>query len=160
MSPGPYRARIPTEPGYAELLGQAIYNFAYMEWNIIWIIERLCPGYLATQPQLHPSGKIAGAFDRAIEQAKGLSADLERQLEGIAARFRKCKDRRNQLLHAHPHTSTSGKQLLLRSKASSKISWDSPLIIDAARDFEALAIDAAKLFHSALKSVGKSRKTL
>src|SRR5262245_32095610 len=36
----------PRDPEYVEARGRAVYNFAYLEWAIVNIIERLEPGYV------------------------------------------------------------------------------------------------------------------
>ena len=38
--------RIPVEQSYLSAVGRATYNFAYLEWGIVWIVEKLRPGYL------------------------------------------------------------------------------------------------------------------
>jgi hypothetical protein len=38
--------RIPVDPEYSCALGYAIYCFCSLEWHVVWIIERLDPGYI------------------------------------------------------------------------------------------------------------------
>jgi hypothetical protein len=38
--------RIPADDRYLRDLGRATYNFAYLEWGVIWIGEKLDPGFL------------------------------------------------------------------------------------------------------------------
>ena len=52
------RQRLPVERSYAELMGYAVYNFTYLEWAIIWLVERMQPGFLATVRSL-TAGAIA-----------------------------------------------------------------------------------------------------
>jgi hypothetical protein len=35
----------PYDPQYIEALGLAVHNFAWLEYNVVWIIEQLEPNY-------------------------------------------------------------------------------------------------------------------
>lgn len=148
-----YKSRIPTDPGYAAALGQAIYNFVYMEWIVVWIIEKLAPGYLRQSPGQKMSGRIANEFKAAISDCGHIGPETRALLSGIADRFSTSKDRRNQLLHAHPFTGERGAQMLGRSEPGQRIAWDISLVSEAAKEFEDLAIDANGLFYERLHPV-------
>lgn len=145
-----YKSRISTDPGYAAALGQAVYNFVYMEWIVVWIIEKLAPGYLRQSPGRKVSGRIAKDFKTAISDCSHIGPETRALLSGIADRFTAAKDRRNQLIHAHPFTGEGGAQMLGRSEPTQSIAWDIPLVHQAAKQFEDLATEASALFYDRL----------
>ena|SRR5437660_182244 len=53
-----YAPRIPVAAAYAAAVGQAVYNFAYLEWAVIWSIEKLRHGELASS-RTKTAGQIA-----------------------------------------------------------------------------------------------------
>ena len=54
-----YRSRIPADPEYIQALGQAVYNFAYLEAIVVSTAGRLG----TPLPKGLTAGKIANAFD-------------------------------------------------------------------------------------------------
>ncbi|MCY4261371.1 MAG: hypothetical protein OXC91_14045, partial [Rhodobacteraceae bacterium] len=63
--------RIPVEDCYLRAFGRAAYNFAYLEWGIIYLVEPVRPGFLSQASNL-TSGQIAGRFSEA---ARSLPAE-------------------------------------------------------------------------------------
>ena len=79
--------RIPVDDGYLRALGRAAYNFAYLEWSIIWLTEPMRKGFLrqASQPT---AGKIADEFPCEVERLDDTAPDRI-QLLSLANDFRK-----------------------------------------------------------------------
>jgi hypothetical protein len=135
------------DPEYVEGLGRAVYNFAYLEWAIVNIIERLEPGYVHEYvSQKKTTGKVAHDLDKAIRRAKGHAA--ETPLTDLHKTFVGLKDRRDKLLHASPMTAPDGAPQL-RYQAHD-IAWDLDTVIKAATKFSQAANAAVHLYYGAL----------
>ena len=63
-----YHPRIPVEARYVQSLGQAVYNFAYLEWGVIWSLEKLVPGYIR-RSEKQTAGAMASEFVDAARKA-------------------------------------------------------------------------------------------
>ena len=67
--------RVPFDADYVKLLGRAVYLFSYYEWIIIYIMERLQPGFLAEYSREHKrgmtSGQVRDRFEKAVENYTG-----------------------------------------------------------------------------------------
>jgi hypothetical protein len=63
----------PCDPQCIEALGLAVHNFAWLEFNVVWIIEELEPNYWGDYVSKEKSaGAVANDLNRAIEgHAKG-----------------------------------------------------------------------------------------
>lgn len=149
LQPMPYHSRIPADPEYLQALGRAAYNFAYLEWVVIWIIVKLSPDGFGSVPKGEPSSKIATALARAVAQTRpALTASLRKRLvKEVEHPFREAIKRRNKLLHAHPYTAKAGNQQL----GGGGIEWPMAEVDSAARMFEEAAIACNSLFHGDLK---------
>ena len=119
------KTRVPFDEDYVKLVGTAVYLFSYYEWTIIYIIERLEPGFVAeySREQTMPSGEVLNRFKRALEQDAG-GHDVDRStLRSCSDEFAGLVDKRNALIHAHPITDIGGAQILnYQSKPSRPIS--------------------------------------
>lgn len=143
-----YKSRITADPDYLRALGQAFYNFTYLEWVVICTIVRLSPDGFGSVPRGEPAGKIATVFTRAINQASpDLQNDLRVRLVKFDEAFRKAiKYRRNKLLHAHPYTESDGEQRLM----GGDLKWSFEAVDEAAKIFEDAAIMGNEIFHGDL----------
>ena len=142
-----YQSRIHADPEYLRVLGQAFYNFTYLEWIVVWTIVELSPDRFGSVPRKQPAGKIAKALTRAIAQASPpLQKDLHRQLVKFDEAYRSSIDRRNKLLHAHPYTEADGEQRLI----GGGIKWPFEAVDGAAKLFEDAAIMGNAIFHGDL----------
>jgi hypothetical protein len=142
-----YHSRISAEPEYLLALGRAVYNFAYLEWGIIWTIVKLSADGFDCVPKGKPAHVIARAFSAAIKNAKPpLSAQLRHQLVKVDESYRAAIKRRNKLFHAHPFTAQDGGQRL----GGGAIEWPLKEIDSAAMEFEETAISCVAVFHGAL----------
>lgn len=144
-----YRPRISVAVEYAQKLGQAIYNFTYLEWAVIWSVEKLSPGFLNEHSTL-TAGQIAQRFLSAIRDCDDLQNQLSSDLVAIAERFQVLTGARNDLLHAHPYTARGGEQRLHRRAKQRSVDWTEGEIDRLAEAFERCAIDLNRIFHDHL----------
>ena len=102
--------RIPHDESYTDLLGKAVYAFAYYEWTIIHIIECLQKGFAHTysRERTMTSGKVSEYFSK-IELA---GRPLELEIAKCRKDFENLCKQRNALIHAHPCTASDGSQIL------------------------------------------------
>ena len=151
------KLRVPFDPDYVELLGKAVYLFAYYEWIIIYLIEVLAPGFLQTYSrgkQPLPSGEVGKRFTSAIGSSRVMAPDHLNELHDCATEFQKLVDRRNALVHAHPITDTDGNQILHYQTSLSRslpdMKWDERSIKDFLVAADA-AVDRAHSLYMKLK---------
>jgi hypothetical protein len=143
-----YQFRIPVEQSYLSALGRATYNFAYLEWGIVWIVEKLRPGYL-NKVRGQTAGQIAREFENAAADIP--DPQLNSRIATLASLFDALVSRRNQLVHGNPISATGGEQrLLYYGKSDNTFEWSEADILQAALDFEAAAIEANDIFHNNL----------
>ena len=108
--------RVPYDDNYVTMLGRAVYIFSYYEWNIVYIVEKLQPGFLREYCRDHryglTSGQLSQRFMNAIRGC-GEEADEERSaLECCQREFDDLVKKRNALVHAHPITDDDDAQVL------------------------------------------------
>jgi hypothetical protein len=144
-----YCFKIPAGQSYLSALGRATYNFAYLEWGIVWIVEKLRPGYI-NKVRGKTAGDIAKEFKKAAVGAAIPDPQLKSRIVALASSFEVLVCRRNKLVHGNPMTATGGEQRLLYSGKSATFEWSESDILDAARDFESAAIEANDIFHNSL----------
>ena len=137
--------RIPVEDEYLRALGRAAYNFAYLEWGIIWLAETIKPGSLRKLPKL-TAGKIARRFKRAVEAVPESDPD-KTPLLTLASRFEALAKDRDRLLHGTPHTASGGEQRLKYGGRHGVKDWTVDKIIDFAGEVATTALDSSKIFH-------------
>jgi hypothetical protein len=132
------RLRVQLESAYAEAIGRAVFIFARLEWDAVWICERLDPGYINNL-----RAKTAG----------GIAKDLTRLTIALpngttfaphCAEFKRLVGIRNKLLHGKPGTAVSGDQNLF----DHGVPWTIEEINDAADEFSTAQIALNPLMHS------------
>jgi len=107
--------RVPVNDEYAGLVGKAVYIFAYYEWTIIWIIEKISPGFVEAYSRGKPmtSGTVLKNLRRTVEGMKSLPESVTREdLSKLIAQFAALIIKRNALIHAHPCIDNDGSQIL------------------------------------------------
>ena len=142
--------RVPAEDTYVTLLGRAVYNFAYLEWAVIYTIETLAPGYLseyagAAKPM--PSGVVANTFRERVIGRTDLSPDLKDKLAACAGRFSRLVNDRNRLIHGHPYTAEDGNQQLGYQGRLPSASWSIEEVDSIAHEFDDAACEMNDVFH-------------
>ncbi|MGN5222925.1 hypothetical protein [Aeromonas veronii] len=107
--------RIPVNDEYAALVGKAIYVFAYYEWTIIWIIEKLENGFVGaySRDRQMTSGAVLQKLREVVAGLNSLPANVTQvELDNCAEKFHGLIFKRNALIHAHPCTDDDGSQIL------------------------------------------------
>lgn len=148
-----YQFRIPVEERYLNAVGRATYNFAYLEWAIVWIAEKLNPGYV-NSVRGKTAGCIAADFESAVLR-QSIDPGLKNRLATLASNFKALVEQRNGLVHANPMTATGGEQRLRDSSKPKKrdaFEFAESDILKLASEFELAAIEANEIFHSALQA--------
>ena len=100
-----YKSRIPADAVYLTAVGQAFYNFSYLEWVAIWTIVKLSPNGFASVPEGEHSIKIADALSAAIaDTSPELDGPLREKLKNFTNHYREAIQSRDALLSSHPYT--------------------------------------------------------
>tara|TARA_R110002096_G_scaffold101785_2_gene225209 strand:- start:461 stop:925 length:465 start_codon:yes stop_codon:yes gene_type:complete len=140
------RERIPASDDYLKALGRATYNFAYLEWGIIWLTETLERGFLSKVSKL-TAGKIANNFE-IIARSIGDYDPQKTEIVSLSVDFKKFVKERNKLMHGNPFTAEDGEQRLLYNGRLGRRDWEVALIEDFADEAALLSIKAGKILHS------------
>ena len=141
----PVRENIPANDQYLRELGRATYNFAYVEWGIVWLAEALEPGFLRDAQTL-TAGQIARRFLTAVEKTPVTEPDLP-ELAALARSFLGLVEERNRLIHGNPFTADNGEQRLLYSGKHGRKDWTEELMQQFSDDAATLGSDAGRLLH-------------
>ncbi len=137
--------RIPVDDGYLRALGRAAYNFAYLEWDIIWLTETMRKGFLRQASQL-TAGLIACEFSREVERLDDTDRDKVR-LQSLANDFKEIVKNRNSLMHGNPHTAEADEQCLLYDGEHGRRDWTVNAMEQFAASAATASIEAGKLLH-------------
>lgn len=113
--------RIPVAEDYLRALGRATYDFACLEWGIIWLTETL-QTVLLKKASTMTAGQIADCFSNVVEILDDTDSDKKRLL-AIASDFAQIVTERNRLMHGHPHTTETGEQRLLYNGKHGRKEW-------------------------------------
>lgn len=144
-----YRPRIPVAASYAAAIGRATYNFAYLEWQIVSICEKLKPGFVYTIGK-NTAGWLARRFQSIIANATPADPSARARLEALAVSFHSLVARRNMLVHGHPFTAHGGEQRLGYAGNGSFVEWTESNILSAAMEFETAAIEGNAIYYKHL----------
>lgn len=140
--------RIPVDDDYLLALGRAAYNFAYLEWGIVWLTETIKVGFLNEVRQL-TAGQIANRFSQAV----GNLADDDPNklaLRSLAWSFTYLVEDRNSLMHANPFTAKGVEQRLLYDGRQGRKDWTIQLIDEFSDQTATASIEAGRLLHGGL----------
>ena len=145
--------RVPFDEDYVRLVGKAVYLFSYYEWAVIYLVERLEPGFVAeySREKSMTSRVVLNRFERALEQNVGGHGVDRMRLESCSHEFGGLIDKRNALIHAHPITDIDGAQILNYqgnpSKPISDMKWKPSDIEKFVEKIDAAAVRANELLH-------------
>lgn len=142
----PVRERVPANDQYLREIGRATYNFAYVEWGIVWLVETLEPGFLHDAHTL-TAGQIARRFLSAVERVPANEPD-QPELTELASRFLGLVEERNRLIHGNPFTAENGEQRLLYSGKHGRKEWTEELLEQFSNDAATLGSAAGRLLHA------------
>jgi hypothetical protein len=146
--------RIPIDDQYAATLGKAVYAFAYYEWTIIYIIEKLEAGFVAEYSRPKKQGLTSGAVKKKLKEVITKTAFpfknvTEPEMLACMDRFEELIEERNALIHAHPITAKDGSQILnyqtSPSKKISDMAWPAAEIERLIQEIDMAAIRAGSL---------------
>ena len=146
--------RVPFDEAYVTLVGTAVYLFSYYEWTIIYVIERLEPGFLPEYCRNHrrgiTSGKVSERFKTAVDNYHGGKGVETTELECCSQIFYDLVQKRNALIHAHPITDEGGAQILnyqaSPSKQISDMKWESVRLEEFIREIDVAAYQIGNVF--------------
>ncbi len=146
--------RVPFDDDYVKLVGTAVYLFSYYEWAIIYVIERLEPGFVAEYCRGHwrgmTSGQVSKRFMKAVEGYAGDRGATKEELWCCCRVFDSLVHNRNALIHAHPITDEGGAQILSYqgspSRQISDMRWEIASIEEFVREVDASACEASNIF--------------
>lgn len=139
------RERIPVENQYLNELGRTTYNFAYLEWGIIWLTETIQNGFLSDAKTL-TAGQIAVRFLEAVTEV-GENEPDKQELTELAIKFNSLVKDRNQLMHGNPFTANGGEQRLKYNGKHGQKDWTTELMQEFADNLALCSIEAGKLLH-------------
>jgi len=101
------------EPSYLQAIGQFVWNFALLEWDVVYIVVKLNNDEWTKTRLNSTSGDISKALARSIEeQAARLPTAYVIRLRAFAKHYEADILERNGLLHVHPYTASDGAQQL------------------------------------------------
>lgn len=146
------RLRVSVDEPYLSSLGLALFVFARLEWEAVYLVEIIygrkhnpasITGYVGSV-----GAKTAGQIANDLTQAvAGMSdAKLKAAVEPHAVEFARLVRRRNDLMHANPATAPNGDQRLFRHGSQ----WTIPEVDDLADEFSACQIEMNDLHHKVL----------
>jgi hypothetical protein len=140
---------IPMNNDYTELIGKAVYAFAYYEWTIIYIMDYLKKGFFSDYSRKKKpltSGAILKKFESLIKDNPNQS------YKNCKNNFSSLIEERNALIHAHPCTSEDGEQILNYQGSIKKVihdlQWNIEIIKEFIKKVDNAEIEAAKILDS------------
>lgn len=136
--PRPYQSRISVEDSYLEAAGQALFNYAYVEGIVAYLVNSVVPGYINLT-----RSRTADEIANDLALSSNIKADQE--LRGVASRFKELTGRRDALLVALPVTASKDHAQILSTLTNTAEEWDEASLWAFAQQAEALAIDSREL---------------
>ncbi|MGU3538422.1 hypothetical protein [Methylobacterium sp. A54F] len=134
-----YISRGPATQDYYSALGQAMFVFSCLEWNLVCIALRIDRDF--ADKKFYKSMTSWKAYEkfRKTFQHKGLGASpLEERLLALADEFSALVKRRNDIVHSQPATGADGSAMLSRYQFIDTFQW-------AIADLDAFTQDAENL---------------
>ena len=136
----PYQSRISVSDEYLEAAGQALFNFAYAEGIVAYLVDSFVPGYINLT-----RGRTADEISGDLQLASLVKPDAE--VSAVSSGFSDLSKRRDDLHLALPVTAANKDQILSTLHQTSE-SWDEETLWSFAKDAEDLAIKARELYQS------------
>jgi hypothetical protein len=137
--------QFPCGEGYLDALGRVVYNFAVLEYSVVWVIELIAPGYMeAYRRGKKTAGEVAKDFRNNVDKLK--DGPVKTKLESLSARFAQLAVDRNDLLHANPAATSNGDSHLIKAGATKFIAWGEPHVVATATRFQDAAIEVLAVF--------------
>lgn len=148
------KTRVPFDEDYVRLVGTAVYLFAYYEWAIIYIVDRLEPGFVNEYCRNKPmmSGQVRQRLKKAVASYRGNQGVTKADIECCSDEFANLIQKRNALIHAHPITDVDGAQILnyqsMPTRPIADMKWDAVDIENFVEEVDSAACRANELLHS------------
>ena len=135
----PYASRIPVEQSYVQAIGQVVYNFATVEWNMVYLGSLISPSFV---------NRESGADFETVAREFSLLSETGTipDTAALSERFTKATARRQALLRSIPITANGGFQELNDSKVTEN-QWTEEAIWAFAKELEDLDIAANALYY-------------
>lgn len=146
------KTRVPFEESYVYLLGQAVYLFAYYEWQIVYIVDCLSQGFVREYSRGRPltSGSVHKRFAAELARGNAPSGASLASLEACRDTFDTLIPRRNALVHAHPITDKVEGQIVAFQADPSRplpdLKWERAHLRTFIQDVDKAACEAGTLF--------------
>ena len=133
---------------YLTALGKAVFSYALLEYRVVWILEKLSPGYIDKYRASFrtTAAKLSSALEDQSNSLAKTRPQLADKLKSLRSEFVELGRQRNDLLHANPASSPSGDQILIRQNFQSHIVWDIDIVRAATAAFAALEAIGAGIF--------------
>jgi len=143
MTPANSSERISVEDRYLCVLGRAVYNFVYLEWAVINLVETFEPGVLSRASSL-TSGQVERTFSK-IARSLPETNSCKNQFQELAKDFRDLVKNRDCLVHGNPYTAKTGEQRLLYNGRHGRKDWTIELLTEFANRTAEASIEAGNL---------------
>ena len=148
--------RVPFDDDYVKLVGTAVYLFSYYEWAIIYVVERLEPGFVPEYCRKHQrgmtSGDVSTRFMHAVERYAGDKGVEKTELQCCGLTFDHLVQKRNALIHAHPITDDGGAQILnyqaSPTKQISEMKWEIASLQEFIHEVDAAVCQTGEMFET------------
>lgn len=139
------RERIPVDKKYIQALGRAAYNFAYLEWGIIWLAETIDAGFI-NRSRKWTAGHLALKFSNVADNIDESESDKARIVD-LSKEFNHLAKERNKLLHGNPFTGAGGEQRLQHRGKHGKTDWTIEIINEFSDRLAIASTEAGNLLH-------------
>ena len=146
------KTRVPFEESYVCLLGQAVYLFAYYEWQVVYIVDCLSQGFVREYSRGRPltSRRVYERFAAELTNGSAPSAASLASLEACRDTFDNLIPRRNALVHAHPITDKVEGQIVVFQAGPSQpirdLKWERAHLWTFIQEVDKAACEAGTLF--------------
>lgn len=147
------KARVPYSDSFVRLVGIAVYVFSYYEWQVIYIVEELAPGFVLEycRERTLTSRAVCNRFDAVLKRCGARNVELRDAMVCCREKFHGLIARRNALIHAHPITDPVEGQILNYQTKPSKpipdLRWGQDEIRAFITDVDEAAWEANALFY-------------
>ncbi len=145
--------RIPVDDAYLLAVGRATYNFAYLEWGIVWLVEAIEPGFLGKAETL-TANKISKELMKVLKNFDQHDPAMLK-LNELASSFVSLVKLRDMLMHGNPITADGGAQKLHYQGRHGVKDWSIPEILEFANKTAEASISAGELLHGGMLAAYK-----
>ncbi len=150
-----YTPRITADPVYLQAIGQAFYNYSYLEMTVVHTIAKLRANRPRPIRPKSPAGLLATVLPEMIATADpALEPALAAELMAWSRQFTAAVTVRHRLMHAWPAKGPEEPHVL---DYHPERCWPIADVHGAAAVFEAAAIEGLRIYHGRLAAERPSR---